>query len=71
MLRRALLLMPLVLLLGRPGQIEAGPVMIPVNTTMANANGMLSVTADFTINTGPEQSKPALGQWERKLRECP
>ncbi len=47
MLRRASLLVPLVLLLGRPGQAEAGPVMIPVNTTMANANGMLNVTTAF------------------------
>jgi hypothetical protein len=52
MLRRALLLVPLVLLLGQPGQAEGGPLMIPVNTTMADANGTLGVTADFTINTG-------------------
>jgi hypothetical protein len=52
MLRLALLVVPLVLLLGRPRQAEAGPVTIPVNTTMANANGTLGVTADFTINTG-------------------
>ncbi|HEV3310446.1 MAG TPA: hypothetical protein VG815_08005 [Chloroflexota bacterium] len=52
MLRRALLLVPLVLFLGRPRQAEAGPVMISVNTTMAKANGMLDATASFTINTG-------------------
>jgi hypothetical protein len=52
MLRRALMLVPLVLLLERPGQAEAGPVMISVNTTMANANGLLDATADFTIDTG-------------------
>lgn len=50
--RRALLLVPLVALLGRPGQAKAGPLTIAVNTTMANANGMLSATAAFTIDTG-------------------
>jgi hypothetical protein len=52
MLGRALLFLALALLLVRPGQAEAGPVMINVNTTMANANGMLDATANFTIDTG-------------------
>jgi hypothetical protein len=69
MLRRASLLVPLVLLLGRPGQTEAGPVMIPVNTTMANANGMLSVTVDFTINTGTT-AKPTTPRATSPLAEA-
>ena len=56
MLHRTLLLVLLVRLLARPGEAEAGPVMISVNTTMANANGTLDVTAGFSINTGTTAS---------------
>ena len=56
MLHRTLLLVLLVRLPARPGEAEAGPVMISVNTTMANANGTLDVTAGFSINTGTTAS---------------
>ena len=56
--RCALVSVSLFQLLGWLGQAKAGPIMISVNTTKADDNGVLNVATGFTIDTGTN-AKPA------------